>query len=137
MADLCEVVASRTRVRDIIKAVAIVADMTTGEVLSGCRRRPYVLARWAVMRIASSRGRSTIEIGRVMRLDHTTVVHGLYMLRTCHDRNPEFIDRVNEIVAGAEDILARQAAALAIQINSGRCQAARACEAADKGDMRA
>ena len=53
------------------------AGVPLADVLNPIRLPRYVRARWHVMTILREWGRSTTQIGRMLNMDHTTVVHGL------------------------------------------------------------
>lgn len=51
--------------------------LTIEQVLSECRLRPYVRARWGVMRRLRDDGFTLTQIGAWIGRDHATVFHGL------------------------------------------------------------
>jgi len=69
---------SRVLVEDVIAAVADESGHTRDDLVSDRRQRSLVIARQLAMVLASTNTRSSLsEIGRRLRRDHTTVIHGI------------------------------------------------------------
>lgn len=67
----------RPRVVEIVRAVAIAADVPIRQLIGDGRCRPLVLPRHAAMHLACLYGHSYPAIGRIIRKDHTTVLNGV------------------------------------------------------------
>lgn len=66
------------RAKAIIRSVAAAHDLTENVILSGDRSAPVALARQQAMWLCARDTKlSYPQIGRIMRRDHTTVIHGV------------------------------------------------------------
>lgn len=66
------------RVLQVVRIAARAAGCAYSDITGRCRRKPVVVARWAVMAaLRDGLGWSTNRIGARLHLDHTTVMHGL------------------------------------------------------------
>jgi len=61
----------------MLEKVSLLSGFTVLQLIGAQRHRGVVRARWAVMVALHRRGWSTVQIGRLMGRDHTTVMHGL------------------------------------------------------------
>lgn len=61
----------------ILARVADAHGLTPDDIRGRSHTRPVVLARWEAMSALRAAGASTTAIGRAVRRDHTTVMHGL------------------------------------------------------------
>lgn len=64
----------------VVQAVARAWDVTPADILSSSKAGGLPRARWAVMHILRRRGTPLAEIGRLMGMDHSSVMHGLHRL---------------------------------------------------------
>ncbi len=53
--------------------------MPLSDVLGRCRHRPIVRARHALCYHIEQAGYTLVDVGRIMGIDHTTVMHGIAM----------------------------------------------------------
>lgn len=65
------------RVTQIVRAVSEGTGLTVAEILGQSRLGPIARARQLVMFEAYAAGYSMAHIGRILRRDHTTVMHGI------------------------------------------------------------
>jgi chromosomal replication initiation ATPase DnaA len=70
-------IGGRTLVMEIVKAVCESADIPIAEVLGVRRSQAIVDARWLIFYLAKENGHTVEAIGRAMKKDHSTVVHGI------------------------------------------------------------
>lgn len=70
-----------------IGLVALQHGFTADEVLSPSRTAKLVQARQDCIVMFRERGYSTTEIGRIMRRDHTTIVHALQRIQKLPEIN--------------------------------------------------
>ena len=63
--------------RDVVASVASAFGQGAREIMSASRRRDVVAARAAIATILREAGYSLSRIGRVLKRDHTTVMHCL------------------------------------------------------------
>lgn len=66
---------------DIVRAVAEHSDLPAALILGPRKTEAVVQARWMVCRLAHEAGHSSKAIARVLRRDHSTVLHGIRMER--------------------------------------------------------
>lgn len=71
----------RPRLRDIILAACTVTEQPRHKIVSPARDTAVVRARWLIFSVARKHGFSYPEIGRSVGRDHTTVLHGMHMLK--------------------------------------------------------
>lgn len=67
-------------------------------VLDGDRHRAVCNARWVAAKVLSVRGWSSVQIGDVLGLDHSSVLHALKMI----DRRPELVTEAEAVLASVE-----------------------------------
>jgi len=80
--------------QDVVAAVAGAFHQGAREILSPSRRRGVVAARTAVAMILREAGYSLPQIGRVLKRDHTTIMHCLS--DECAARKePGFLERLD------------------------------------------
>jgi len=65
------------RIRDLVEPVLQRHQLTWKDISGRSRRRPIVMARQECMWVMRSAGMSYPLIGRFLRRDHTTVLHGV------------------------------------------------------------
>lgn len=63
--------------RQLVPLVAAAHRMSSDEMLSPDRRRPYVRARWHLMAILHDRGWSYPKIGALLGMDHSSCIYGV------------------------------------------------------------
>jgi len=63
--------------RRVLDEVAAAAGVSVADILGPSRRARVVAARQAVMAVLHRRGWSSPRIGRALRRDHSTVLHGI------------------------------------------------------------
>jgi hypothetical protein len=59
----------------LIDRVANAFEISHGELIGSGRSRKFIAARAVVARVLRNRGWSTSQIGKVLRRDHTTILH--------------------------------------------------------------
>lgn len=70
-----------------IGIIALQHGFTAEEVISPCRSATLVKARQECIIMFRDRGYSVTEIGRIMRRDHTTIVHTLQRVQKLPEIN--------------------------------------------------
>lgn len=94
------------RLADIIAAVGQASSIDGRSLVGSGRWRPFVDARWTVMRIARSEGLSFPQIGRALGgRDHTTVLCGLRRSEALIASGSERGERIRSLEAAAGRIL--------------------------------
>lgn len=61
----------------VLERASLVSGFTVPQLTGAQRHRGVVRARWAVMLALHRRGWSTVQIGRLLGRDHTTIMYGL------------------------------------------------------------
>jgi len=75
------------------------------DVIYGDNRTVFICrARFALYMVLHLRGASKAQIGRIMRRDHTTVIHGLDRAEWIMERDDSFKRAVNELVNMSVDL---------------------------------
>jgi chromosomal replication initiation ATPase DnaA len=78
----------------LVREVARLADVPYEMVISPCKKRAYVRARWAVMLVAYDLKYSSVDVGqRVGGFDHSTVFNAI-------KRGKELLDKGDKEFAG-------------------------------------
>lgn len=94
------------RLADIIAAVGQASSIDGRSLVGSGRWRPFVDARWTVMRIARSEGLSLPQIGRALGgRDHTTILCGLRRSEALIASGSERGERIRSLEAAAGRIL--------------------------------
>jgi chromosomal replication initiation ATPase DnaA len=78
--------------------IAALLDTTPAALCRRCREPAWVQARHAAMWLLTQRGLSRSAIGRLLGLDHSTVIHGLRRLAA----DAEAVARLARIERGGE-----------------------------------
>lgn len=79
-----------------IRAAADYFGVPFEGVFGSCRERPFVLARFAVAYVMREReGQSYPQIGRRLKRDHSSILHGHRQARDLMRRDPDFAAFVN------------------------------------------
>jgi len=66
-----------------LQAIAEIADKhgyNVEDILGPCRHKHLVIVRRECVAMLRAKGYSTTEIGRIMKRDHSTIVHSLQVL---------------------------------------------------------
>jgi chromosomal replication initiation ATPase DnaA len=86
------------RFADIVTAVAAEFGTTREHLMGESRDAGVVLARWAAMTLAHRLlGYSTPRIGRLLRRDHTTVLHGIRRIAALAEDQPDLAARLDRL----------------------------------------
>lgn len=72
---------------DIIKVVANKYGILSSTILSDARNKLYVHARHEVMYYLHLKGYSTVQIGKMLNRDHSTVLNGIKQHKIRLERN--------------------------------------------------
>jgi hypothetical protein len=97
----------RPRVVEIVRAVAIAADIPIRQLIGDSRSKSLVLPRHAAMYLAHMFGHSYSSIGRVIGdRDHTTALNGAHRIADLLERDTPEAHRVSIWLSGARSILA-------------------------------
>jgi chromosomal replication initiator protein len=75
------------------------ANSTVSELVSPERLRHLYTVRYAYMAAMSRHGLSTPRIGRRLKRDHTTILHGLKRANELAERSPQFAALVERLAA--------------------------------------
>ena len=75
---------------DIIRKAAKMSGYSVDQIKGECRHRPMCRVRFAVYKIAYSRGYSYVRIGRELKRDHTTVISGAKVCEEYTKREPKY-----------------------------------------------
>ena len=75
---------------DIIRKAAKMSGYSVDQIKGECRHRPLCRVRFAVYKIAHSRGYSYVRIGRELKRDHTTVISGAKVCEEYTKRELEY-----------------------------------------------
>jgi hypothetical protein len=99
-----------TRVHDLIEIASRLSKVPVSDITGRGKLAYIVRVRHAVFHVAISQGvHSTPQIGRFMRRDHSTVIHGNNQAKNHAARDPEyahFIQRLKDEAAIADPFLA-------------------------------
>lgn len=91
-----------TRIHDLVTIASKLSRISVDDILGPSKKRPIARVRQAIMYAATLQGvHSFPQIGRVMRRDHTTVVHAKQMVPEFMARDPEYLKFVWAILAKA------------------------------------
>lgn len=85
------------RVSDIIDAAAELTGVSYGEMIGTCRARHIGNVRAVVSIVARERGHAYPHIGRVMRKDHSSIVHYVKNFDTFVRRSPHILDLLADL----------------------------------------
>lgn len=62
---------------ELVAQIARQYGLTASDLIGPSRVRSVCIVRWRAMKALRDKGRSLSSIGRLLRRDHTTVIHGL------------------------------------------------------------
>ena len=94
----------RVTVRNLITAACGMTKFTAEQIRGPQRQKPLVNVRFAISYIASRRGFSYPQIGKVMNRDHSTILHGRRQAEYLYAKRPAFKMLVDELEAQARHL---------------------------------
>lgn len=84
----------------VAAAVGREVGLSAGDILSKCRSKGHVRARWVTLHVYRRLTRAGYaDVGRAFEIDHTTVMHAERQLRKALDRDPELAALVDQTEA--------------------------------------
>ena len=75
---------------DIIRKAAKMSGYTVEQIKGEARNQPLARTRFAIYKVANSRGYAYARIGRELNKDHTSVRHGAIQCEEYTKREPQF-----------------------------------------------
>lgn len=89
---------NKITIDDIIYAVSKVRHLTISEIMSMSRKKELAESRHIICFISQFAGYSSLAIGKALRRDHATILHGRNVALNLMDVDENFKKQVNEAI---------------------------------------